>query len=89
MSAIFLRTWYHSAGMSAECSESRAMKVTWDSPGREDEMILSYSPVSISFFSMRSVTCRATSSAVAPGQRVRMTMALKVKGGSSLCPSLV
>ncbi|MNT87621.1 hypothetical protein D3C72_2280630 [compost metagenome] len=65
------------------------MKVTWDSPGREKEMILSYSPVSISFFSMRSVTWRATSSALAPGQLVRTTMALKVNGGSSLWPSLV
>ena len=27
--------------------------------------------------------------ALAPGQLVRITMALKVKGGSSLCPSLV
>ncbi|MCY1173769.1 hypothetical protein D9M73_139440 [compost metagenome] len=69
--------------------ESRAMKVTWDSPGRENETMRSYSPVSISFFSMRSVTWRETSSAVAPGQLVRITMALKVNGGSSLWPSLV
>ncbi|MCY1437552.1 hypothetical protein D9M71_537180 [compost metagenome] len=89
MSLIFLRTWYQSSGISSECIESRAIKVTCDSPGREKEMILSYSPVSISFFSMRSVTWRATSSALAPGQLVRTTMALKVKGGSSLCPSLV
>ncbi|MNE40277.1 hypothetical protein D3C80_1342770 [compost metagenome] len=89
MSATFLRIWYHSSGMSLECSESRAMKVTCDSPGRENETIRSYSPVSISFFSMRSVTWRDTSSAVAPGHRVRMTMALKVNGGSSLWPSLV
>jgi hypothetical protein len=46
----------------------------------------SYSPVSISFFSMRSVTCLPTSSAVAPGQKVRTTMILKVKGGSSDWP---
>ncbi len=72
-----------------ECIESRAMKVTWDSPGREKDTMRSYSPVSISFFSMRSVTWRETSWAVAPGQLVRITMALKVKGGSSLCPSLV
>ncbi|MNI09691.1 hypothetical protein D3C85_779210 [compost metagenome] len=65
------------------------MKVTWDSPGRENETMRSYSPVSISFFSMRSVTWRETSSAVAPGQLVRITMALKVNGGSSLWPSLV
>ena len=36
---------------------------------------------------MRSVTWRATSSAVAPGQSVRITMALKVNGGSSDWPS--
>ena len=65
------------------------MKVTWDSPGRENETIFSYSPVSISFFSMRSVTWRETSSALAPGQLVLITMALKVNGGSSLWPSLV
>ncbi len=65
------------------------MKVTWDSPGRENDMMRSYSPVSISFFSIRSVTWRETSSAVAPGQLVRITMALKVNGGSSLWPSLV
>ena len=46
----------------------------------------SYLPVSISFFSMRSVTWRETSSAVAPGHSVRTTMALKVKGGSSDWP---
>ncbi|MNJ35405.1 hypothetical protein D3C81_1606570 [compost metagenome] len=89
ISATFLRIWYHNSGISAECIESRAMKVTCDSPGRENETIFSYSPVSISFFSMRSVTWRETSSALAPGQMVRITMALKVKGGSSLCPSLV
>ncbi|MNC59076.1 hypothetical protein D3C75_1088610 [compost metagenome] len=88
-SLIFFRIWYHSSGISTECMESRAIKVTWDSPGREKDMMRSYSPVSINFFSMRSVTCRDTSSALAPGQLVRMTMALKVKGGSSLCPSLV
>ena len=86
MSPTFLRTWYHSAGMSRECSESRAMNCTSDSPGREYERMNSYSPVSISFFSMRSVTWRETSSAVAPGQKVRTTMILKVKGGSSDCP---
>ncbi len=53
--------------MSFERIESRAMKVTLDSPGREKETMRSYSPVSISFFSMRSVTWRETSSAVAPG----------------------
>ena len=36
--------------------------------------------------SMRSVTCRATSSAVAPGHSVRTTIALKVNGGSSDWP---
>ncbi|MOA49438.1 hypothetical protein D3C78_1723190 [compost metagenome] len=41
MSLIFLRIWYHSSGICAECRESRAMKVTWDSPGRENETILS------------------------------------------------
>jgi len=65
------------------------MKVTCDSPGREKLVMRSYSPVSISFFSIRSVTWRDTSSALAPGQLVRITMALKVNGGSSLCPSLV
>ncbi|MNX48990.1 hypothetical protein D3C86_795840 [compost metagenome] len=65
------------------------MKVTWDSPGRENDTMRSYSPVSISFFSMRSVTWRETSCAVAPGQLVRITMALNVNGGSSLWPSLV
>ena len=64
------------------------MKVTLDSPGREKETIRSYAPVSISFFSMRSVTWRDTSSAVAPGQWVWITIALKVNGGSSLWPSL-
>ncbi len=88
MSPIFLRIWYQSSGISSECIESRAMKVTLDSPGREKDTMRSYSPVSISFFSMRSVTCRDTSSALAPGQLVWMTMALKVNGGSSLCPSL-
>jgi hypothetical protein len=57
MSPTFLRTWYQSAGMSRECIESRAMNCTSDSPGREYERMNSYSPVSISFFSMRSVTC--------------------------------
>ncbi len=75
--------------MSFERIESRAMKVTLDSPGRENETMRSYSPVSISFFSMRSVTWRDTSSAVAPGHCVWMTMALKVNGGSSLWPSLL
>ncbi|MNQ62586.1 hypothetical protein D3C85_769360 [compost metagenome] len=65
------------------------MNVTWDSPGRENDTIRSYSPVSISFFSIRSVTCRETSWAVAPGHLVWITMALKVNGGSSLWPSLV
>ena len=35
MSPTFLRTWYQSAGMSRECSESSAMNCTSDSPGRE------------------------------------------------------
>jgi hypothetical protein len=43
-------------------------------------------PVVITAFSMRSVTCCATSSAVAPGHTVRTTIALKVKGGSSDWP---
>ena len=89
MSLTFLRIWYQSSGISREWKSSRATKVTWDSPGREKEMMRSKSPVSISFFSMRSVTWRETSSAVAPGQLVFTTMALKVNGGSSLCPSLV
>jgi len=46
----------------------------------------SYCPVSISFFSMRSVTWRETSSAVAPGHNVRITITLKVNAGSSLRP---
>ena len=62
------------------------MKITCDSPGREYERMNSYLPVSISFFSMRSVTWRETSSAVAPGHSVRTTIALKVKGGSSDWP---
>ena len=40
----------------------------------------SYLPVSISFFSMRSVTCSATSSAVAPGHSVRTTIDLEGEG---------
>jgi hypothetical protein len=47
----------------------------------------SYWPVVITAFSMRSVTCFETSSAVAPGQTVRTTIALKVNGGSSDWPS--
>jgi hypothetical protein len=43
--------------------------------------------VFITAFSMRSVTCFDTSSAVAPGHSVRTTIALKVNGGSSLWPS--
>jgi hypothetical protein len=39
--------------------------------------------VSCSFFSILSVSCCSTWRAVAPGQKVRMTMILKVKGGSS------
>ncbi|MCY1280272.1 hypothetical protein D9M70_290550 [compost metagenome] len=89
MSLTFLRIWYQSSGISALCMESREMKVTCETPGREKETMRSYSPVSISFFSMRSVTWRDTSSALAPGQLVCTTMALKVNGGSSLCPSLV
>src|ERR1700722_13584749 len=46
----------------------------------------SYSPVFISAFSIGSVTCRETCSAVAPGQSVRTTIALKVNGGSSDWP---
>ena len=63
------------------------MNITSDSPGREYERMNSYCPVSISFFSTRSVTCSATSSAVAPGHIVRTTMILKVNGGSSDWPS--
>jgi hypothetical protein len=40
----------------------------------------------MSCFSMRSVTWVETSSAVAPGQSVRTTITLKVKGGSSDWP---
>jgi hypothetical protein len=36
---------------------------------------------------MRSVTCSSTSRAEAPGQSVRTTITLKVKGGSSDWPS--
>ena len=86
MSPIFLRTWYHSAGMSLDGIESRAMKITCDSPGREYARMNSYWPVVISCFSMRSVTCRETSSALAPGHSVRTTIALKVNGGSSDWP---
>jgi hypothetical protein len=35
MSPTFLRTWYHRSGMSFDFIESRAMKITCDSPGRE------------------------------------------------------
>ena len=86
MSPIFLRTWYQRSGTSFERIESRAMKITCDSPGREYERMNSYSPVVISCFSMRSVTCSATSSAVAPGHSVRTTIALNVNGGSSDWP---
>src|SRR5690606_30769615 len=72
--------------ISDVCSPD-SIKIACDSPGREYERMNSYSPVSISFFSIRSVTWRATSSAVAPGHRVRTTMALKVNGGSSERPS--
>ncbi|MOA38018.1 hypothetical protein D3C78_1596640 [compost metagenome] len=44
--------------------------------------------VSWSFLAMRSVTCSCTCCAVAPGQRVWMTMTRKVNGGSSDCASL-
>jgi hypothetical protein len=37
---------------------------------------------------MRSVTCCETSSAVAPGHSVRITMTLNVNGGSSDWPRL-
>ncbi len=72
--------------MSLDLSESRAMKMTCDSPAREYERMNSYLPVVISAFSMRSVTCLDTSSAVAPGHTVRTTIALKVNGGSSDWP---
>jgi len=72
--------------MSFDRSESRAMKITCDSPAREYERMNSYSPVAISCFSIRSVTCCATWSAVAPGHSVRTTIALKVNGGSSDWP---
>ena len=62
------------------------MKITCDSPGREYERMNSYSPVAINCFSMRSVTCSATSCAVAPGHIVCTTIALKVNGGSSDWP---
>ena len=88
MSPIFLRAWYHRSGISLERIESRATKITCDSPAREYERTNWYLPVSISCFSMRSVTCCATSSAVAPGHRVRTTMILNVNDGSSLRPSL-
>jgi hypothetical protein len=42
---------------------------------------------SCSVRSILSVTCSATCCAVAPGQLVRITMARKVNGGSSSCPS--
>ncbi len=86
MSPTRLRTWYHSSGTSLDFIESRAMKMICDSPGREYERMNSYSPVFISAFSMRSVTSRETCSAVAPGHRVRTTIALKVNGGSSDWP---
>ena len=88
MSPTFLRTWYHSSGTSFDGSESRAIMITCDSPGREYERMNSYLPVVISAFSMRSVTCFETSSAVAPGHTVRTTIALKVNGGSSDWPRL-
>ena len=72
--------------MSLLRSESLAMKMTCDSPGREYERTYSYCPVSINSFSMRSVICRDTSCAVAPGHRVRTTMTLNVNGGSSDWP---
>ncbi len=44
---------------------------------------------SCSFFSSLSVICSSTWRAVAPGQTVRITITLKVNGGSSDCPSFV
>ena len=89
MSPTFLRIWYQTSGMSLLGMASRAMKITCDSPGREYERMNSYLPVVISAFSTRSVTWVETSCAVAPGHSVRTTIALKVNGGSSDCPSRV
>src|SRR5690606_20403796 len=87
MSPTFLRTSYQRSGTSAETRSSRAIRITCDSPGREYERTNSYCPVAITAFSIRSVTWRETSSAVAPGHSVCTTIARKVKGGSSDCPS--
>ncbi|MNM53820.1 hypothetical protein D3C81_649290 [compost metagenome] len=62
------------------------MKITCDSPGREYDWMNSNSPVFISAFSIGSVTCLDTCSAVAPGHIVCTTIALKVNGGSSDWP---
>ncbi len=59
-----------------------------DSPGFDAVRSTSTHGVSASFFSMRSVSCCSTCAAEAPGHRVRTTMTLKVKSGSSARPSL-
>jgi hypothetical protein len=88
-SPTFLRTWYQS-GWHVAC-ERRLNRLRG-----EDHLRLARPRVRADvfvvaglhhrFFSIRSVTCCATSSAVAPGHTVRTTIALKVKGGSSDWP---
>ena len=58
-----------------------------DSPGFDDVRRTSTQGVSVSFFSMSSVNCCSTCRALAPGHKVRTTMTLKVKSGSSARPS--
>jgi hypothetical protein len=63
------------------------MTTVSDSPGFDAVRSTSTQGVSASFFSMRSVSCCSTCCALAPGHRVRTTMTLKVKSGSSARPS--
>lgn len=88
MSPSFLRTWYQIPGTSRGGAVSSSSSTIRDSPGLEWLWVHLKYGVSCSFFSIRSVTCLSTCSAVAPGHRVRTTMARNVKSGSSRWPSL-
>jgi hypothetical protein len=66
------------------------MKVTWDSPGRENEtMLLVLAGFHQLLLDALGHLARHFLGGGARPQLVRITMALKVNGGSSLCPSLV
>src|SRR4051812_14573852 len=88
MSPTFLRTWYQISGTSLAAALSSSSRMMSDSPGFEWLRVHLKDGVSCSFFSMRSVICRSTCSAVAPGHSVRITMARKAKSGSSRWPRL-